>query len=159
LAKELSERGASLVVADPDSNATRRCVEEFGATVVSPDAIYDAEVELFAPCALGAILNDETIPRLRCQIVAGAANNQLADSRHGVQLHERGILYAPDYAINAGGLISVAQEYDGYDEEIVLERVSQIHATMLGIFERSERDKQPTEKVADSMVEEMIYGG
>jgi leucine dehydrogenase len=158
LARELFERGASLTVADPDSAATQRCAEEFGATVVPPNEIYDAEVELFAPCALGAILNDETIPRLRCQIVAGASNNQLAEHRHGVQLHERGILYAPDYAINAGGLISVAQEFAGYDEAIVLERVSQIYTTMSGIFERSERDGEPTEKVADCIVEEMLYG-
>ncbi len=158
LADELDERGADLTVADVDQSAVNMCVEQFDANVVEPDAIYDVDCDIFAPCALGAVLNDETIPRLRCDIVAGAANNQLADEhRHARQLDERGILYAPDYAINAGGLINVAEEYRGYDRDRALDQAGDIYETMHQIFERSEIENRPTAEIADRIVEEMLY--
>ena len=111
---------------------------------------------MFAPCALGAGLNGETIPHLHARIVAGAANNQLAEPRHGDDLHARNILYAPDYAINAGGLINVAQEVKGYDGDVARERTLKIYDTIWEICERSKRLAAPTYKVADIMVEEKL---
>ncbi len=154
LAKELHDLGAVLTVADINSASTERCADEFGAKIVGPDAIYDVDADIFAPCALGAILNDNTIPRLNVDIVAGASNNQLAEARHGKMLMERGILYTPDYANNAGGLISVAQEYVGYDEAIVREKCDKIFDTMLEIFERGEKQNLPMNLVADAIAEE-----
>src|SRR5690606_28744299 len=107
LCRHLAEEKATLLVADIDEPRVRRAVEEFGATPVPPEGIYDVEADVFAPCALGATINDDTIPRLKARVVAGAANNVLAEPRHGKILHDKGILYAPDYVINAGGLISV----------------------------------------------------
>jgi leucine dehydrogenase len=111
---------------------------------------------VFAPCALGAGINDETVPHLRARIVAGAANNQLAEPRHGDDLHARGILYAPDYAINAGGLVNVAQEVKGYDAKISRERTLKIYDTIWEICDRSKKLAAPTYKVADIMVEEKL---
>src|SRR5699024_268255 len=101
LASSLHELGAELIVADIDKDALKRCVDDFGAIGVEPDAIYSVECDIFTPCALGASINDATLPQLTCDIVAGSANNQLAEDRHGALLRERGILYAPDYVINA----------------------------------------------------------
>jgi leucine dehydrogenase len=158
LAKELHTLGAKLTVTDIDGAAMQRCVEEFGASTVAPSAIFAVACDIFAPCALGAIINDETVGALKCDIVAGAANNQLADDRHGLALLERGILYAPDYAINAGGLINVAQEFEGYDLDKVRQKTSGIYETMLNIFERAKVESLPTQRVADQIVEERIYG-
>lgn len=157
LAKELHNLGASLIVTDINEDAVQRCVSEFGATRVAPDAIYGVECDIFAPCALGAVINDDTLPQLKCDIVAGASNNQLLESRHGAVLHERNILYAPDYAINAGGLINVAQEFAGYDADKVQEKVGAIFDTMLNIFERSASENTQTDIVADRIVDEMLY--
>jgi len=156
LCKELHDLGARLTVADLDPHKTERARHEFGATVVSLDDIFSIECDVFAPCALGSVLNDDTIPKLRCKIVAGAANNQLAESRHGDELMQRGILYAPDYAINAGGLINVAQEYAGYDEQKSRARVFQIYDTIWEIIERAQRARLPTHRVADRIVEERL---
>jgi leucine dehydrogenase len=111
---------------------------------------------VIAPCALGSALNDQTIGRLRAKIVAGAANNQLAEPRHGDDLHQRGILYAPDYAINAGGLVNVAQEVQGYDAKASRERTLRIYDTIYEIAERSHKLHSPTHKIADIMVEEKL---
>ncbi len=157
LAKELHNLGASLIVTDINDAAIQRCVTEFGAESVAPDAIYGVECDIFAPCALGAVINDKTLPQLKCDIVAGASNNQLLETRHGAILHERNILYAPDYAINAGGLINVAQEFAGYDADIVQEKVGAIFDTMLNIFERSASENTQTDIVADRIVDEMLY--
>jgi leucine dehydrogenase len=158
LARELAELGARLTVTDIDEAAVTRCVDELGAERVAPESIFDVDCDVFAPCALGAVLDDDTIPRLSCDIVAGAANNQLAEERHGEVLRERGILYAPDYAINAGGLINVAQEFTGYDEDAARKKTSAIYDTMLTIFERAAREELPTAVVADRIVEEELYG-
>jgi leucine dehydrogenase len=156
LCKELHAAGAKITVADVDALKAERAHREFGASVVALDAIYGVDCDVFAPCALGSALNDETIPRLVATIVAGAANNQLAEPRHGDDLHARGILYAPDYAINAGGLVNVAQEVLGYDEKKAREGTMKIFDTIHEIAERSARLKAPTHKVADIMVEERL---
>ncbi|CAM3425782.1 Leucine dehydrogenase [Hydrogenibacillus schlegelii] len=117
LARHLAEAGARLIVTDLDPEKAGRIAREFGAETVPPDAIYDVEADIFSPNALGGVLNDETIPRLRVRLVAGAANNQLESPHHARALKARGILYAPDFIINAGGVINVADELSGYDRE------------------------------------------
>lgn len=156
LCRELHAAGAKLTVADIDQLKSERAQREFGATTVSIDAIPAVECDVFAPCALGAGINDVTIPQLRARIVAGAANNQLAEPRHGNDLHARGILYAPDYAINAGGLVNVAQEVLGYDAKAARAKTLKIYDTILDICERSKRLAAPTHKVADIIVEEKL---
>jgi leucine dehydrogenase len=156
LCKELHALGAKLSVADIDPLKSERAQREFGANVVALDQIAALECEVFAPCALGAGLNDQTIPKLRAPIVAGAANNMLAEARHGDDLHARGILYAPDYAINAGGLVNVAQEVLGYDAKKSKEKVVRIYETIWDIADRSKRLDSPTYKVADRIVEEKL---
>ncbi|HVK84956.1 MAG TPA: Glu/Leu/Phe/Val dehydrogenase dimerization domain-containing protein [Kofleriaceae bacterium] len=156
LCKELHAAGAKLTVADVDKLKSERARREFGAAVVDIDRVAEVECDVFAPCALGAGLNDSTIPHLRAPIVAGAANNQLAQPRHGDDLQARGILYAPDYAINAGGLVNVAQEVKGYDAKLAREGTLKIYDTIWDICERSKRLGAPTYKVADIMVEEKL---
>jgi leucine dehydrogenase len=156
LCKELHAAGAKLTVADVDGLKSERAQREFGASVVTIGDVAKVECDVFAPCALGAGINDETVPHLKAGIVAGAANNQLAEPRHGDDLHARGILYAPDYAINAGGLVNVAQEVKGYDAKISRERTLQIYDTIFEICERSKKLDAPTYKVADIMVEEKL---
>ncbi|WP_347338388.1 Leu/Phe/Val dehydrogenase [Tumebacillus amylolyticus] len=125
--------------------------------VVSPNDIYGLEVDMFIPCALGAILNDETIPNLNCKAVVGSANNQMLDpERHGAMLHERGILFAPDYLVNAGGLIQVADEMKGYVPERVLAKTNSIYEMLLQIYKHSKEQNIPTWLAADSLVEERI---
>ena len=157
LARELHALGARLTVTDTNAAAIARCVEEFGAQAVGLHEIFAVDCDILAPCALGAILDDTTIPQLKCAIVAGGANNQLAEDRHGQLLMERGILYAPDYAINAGGLINVAHEFKTYDLDAVRADVLKIYDTLLEIFTRSAETNTPTGRVADQIVEEMIY--
>ena len=156
LCRELAACGARLTVADVRDSLTDRCAQEFGAQVVSSAMIHATQCDVYAPCALGGALNDRTLPELRCSIVAGAANNQLASKDNGVALHERGILYAPDYAINAGGLINVAQEVAGYAEEPARARTVQIYDTILEICERSAADEKPPHQIADALVEEIL---
>jgi leucine dehydrogenase len=156
LCRELAERGAQLLVADVDPAKVERAVQTFSATAVSLQEIHRSVCDVFAPCALGGVLNDATIGELRCKVVAGAANNQLAEARHGDALRSRGIVYAPDYAINAGGLIQVAQESIGYDPHEVRRRTERIYDTLLSIFERAESEDCSTQRVADTMVEETL---
>jgi leucine dehydrogenase len=129
--------------------------------VVGIDAILSTECEVLAPCALGGVLNDATIPQLACQIVAGAANNQLLEDRHGAALHARGILYAPDYVINAGGLINIALELQpgGYDRARALAQVATIGTTLAEVFERAASAGLPTHEVADRIARERIAAG
>ena len=174
LAALLSRQGAELVVSDINDRAVEAAVRDLGARAVAPEAVYDAEVDVFAPCALGAILNDDSIARLTAKIVAGSANNQLAEDRHGAALKARGILYAPDYVINAGGLIYVSGEVakrngagrngsngngsgpngSGFDREAALVRVAGIEDTLLAIFARAEADDLATSAAADRIAEE-----
>jgi len=156
LCKELHSSGAKLTVADVDKLKSERCQRDFGASIVAIGDIPKVECDVFAPCALGAGLNDDTIPHLKAKIVAGAANNQLAEPRHGDDLHARNILYAPDYAINAGGLVNVAQEVKGYDAKLARDKTLKIYDTILDICERSKKLGAPTYKVADIIVEEKL---
>jgi leucine dehydrogenase len=156
LCRHLHEEGAHLVVTDINEEALKRAETDFGATVVKPDEIYAVDCDIFAPCALGAIINDKTIPLLKAQIVAGAANNQLAEDRHGDVLEERGILYAPDFVINAGGVINVADELEGYNRERAMKKVELIYDNMQRVFEIAERDGVPTHVAAEKMAEERI---
>lgn len=156
LCKELHAIGAKISVADVDPLKSERAQREFGATIVPLDKIFEIECDVIAPCALGSALNDQTIPRLKTKIVAGAANNQLAEPRHGDDLHQRGILYAPDYAINAGGLVNVAQEVLGYDANKSRAKTMEIFDTIYEIADRSKKTLTPTYRIADMMVEEKL---
>jgi leucine dehydrogenase len=156
LARHLAEEGARLWISDLDAARARRVAEATGAVVVDPEAIFDVEADVFAPCALGAVVNDATIPRLRVRVVAGAANNQLAEDRHGDELARRGILYAPDFVINAGGLINVYLELQGYDPEVARSKARGIYDTLLAIFERAEADAIPTHRAAERLAEARI---
>jgi leucine dehydrogenase len=137
VAKRCSRAGARLIVADVDA---RRQVlaRQLGATWATPDRAWSAKVDVLAPCALGGLLDDDTVPGLRCRVIAGAANNQLAHEAVAEQLRERGILWAPDFVANAGGLINIAQEQDGYDPAVARQRVGGIAATLNEIFDRSD---------------------
>lgn len=158
LCEKLQAEGAVLTVSDLDAARTARAAEKFGATVVSGDAILSADVDIFAPCALGGILSADTIPQLKARIVAGAANNQLATAEDGMRLIERGILYAPDYVINAGGVINVAAEMaeGGYSVEAVSPRVEKIADTLTAIFQRADREGRTTDAVAEAMAREIV---
>lgn len=156
LARDLHERGAELTVTDISPAAVERAVDAFGAQAVELDAIFGVECEVFAPCALGAAINDTTIGQLNCDIVAGAANNQLAQDRHGQALLDRDILYAPDYVINAGGLINVAEALIGYDADRARQKTEGIFGTLIEIFERAERENTTTAAIADRIVEERL---
>ena len=156
LAGQLHRAGARLVLADIHKPSLEDAVVRFGAEAVEADHAHAADVDVFAPCALGAGLNDDTIPQIRAGIVAGAANNQLAEERHDEALRERGILYAPDYAINAGGVISIALATPGGDDTLVRSKVDAIDETLTRIFERAERLSLPTQKVADTLAEERL---
>jgi len=156
LCKELHSHGAKLTVADIDPLKAERAQREFMANSVPIDRIFDVECDVLAPCALGSALNDETIPRIRAVVVAGAANNQLAEPRHGDDLNARGILYAPDYAINAGGLINVALELQSYVAQEAREQTMGVYDTIYEIGERSLQSLTPTYRVADLVVEEKL---
>ncbi len=158
LCELLRREGAELIVTDIDESAIKRAKTEFGAAAVAIEDIYDVDAEVFAPCALGAILNDETVPRLRVAVVAGAANNQLHADRNGEMLKQHRILYAPDYVINAGGLIalSLARTPEGYTAEEALSLTARIGDTLAEIFSRADNEDRPTNAVADSIALERV---
>ena len=156
LAKELHAAGAKLIVTDIDGERVNRVVNEFKAKPVATNEIYGVRADIFAPCALGAILNDKTIPSLKCEIVAGAANNQLAEERHGDALEKRKILYAPDYVANAGGVINVYGEIAGWDPQRALRKADEIYATTLGVYELAKTEKIPTYRAADRLAEKRL---
>lgn len=161
LCRELAEAGADLIVADIAQDSVDSVVTELGATAVSVDDILTQDVDVLAPCALGAILDDTSIPNLNCRIIGGAANNQLAEPRHGQMVKDRGILYAPDYIINAGGIMNVAIEVSGqvHDHNAANRKVEEIYATLLQIFERADAEGRTTEEVADIEAEARIRAG
>jgi leucine dehydrogenase len=156
LCKYLHEEGAQLIVTDINKDSVKRAVEEFGAKAVDPDEIYSVDCDIYAPCALGAIINDSTIPKLKARVIAGAANNQLKEARHGNLIHELGIVYAPDYVINAGGVINVADELYGYNRERAMKKVEGIYDNIAKVIEISKRDGIPTYVAADRLAEERI---
>lgn len=142
------------MITDVDEEALAEVAQKYSAQSVSEDEIYDADVDVFCPCALGAILNSETIPRLKSSIVAGAANNQLASPDHDALLSEKGILYAPDYVVNAGGLINVTYEGLNYNREIALKHVDGIFDTLTEVFQRAVEKNIPTGQAADEVAEQ-----
>ena len=156
LAKELHEAGAKLVVTDIDVERVKQVVAEFGARSVAPEEIYGVQADVFAPCALGGIINDATIPQLTCEIVAGGANNVLLEERHGVVLEERGILYAPDYVANAGGVINVYSELAGWSSARAFRKADEIYDTILKVFAIAKHDNVPTYVAADRLAEQRI---
>lgn len=156
LMTHLKEEGARLVVADIDQEKVQRVVDDLGATAVAPDAIYDVKADIFAPCALGGILNDDTIPRLKVEVVAGGANNQLGETRHGREIEARGMLYAPDYVINGGGVINVYGELQGWTMQRAKRKAQEIYDTILRVFSIAERDGIPSFEAADRLAEERI---
>jgi leucine dehydrogenase len=156
LARELAQAGAQLTISDVDPPRAAAIAKELGARVVAPEAILEEECDVLAPCALGGALTDALVGRLKARVVAGAANNQLAAPSVGQALFARGIFYAPDYAINAGGLINVAEEFAGYDRERARARTLAIFDTLRDIVERSAREAVPPEQIADRMAEEII---
>lgn len=156
MCRHLHEEGAHLIVTDINKEAVQRAVDEFGAKAVDINDIYGVDCDIFAPCALGAIINDETIPQLKAKVIAGAANNQLKETRHGDAIHEMGIVYAPDYVINAGGVINVADELYGYNSERAMKKVEQVYNNVERVIEIAKRDNVPTYVAADRMAEERI---
>ncbi len=152
----LHKEGAKLIVTDINEEAVQRAVDNFGATAVGINEIYSQEADIFSPCALGAVINDETIPQLKAKVIAGSANNQLKNPEHGDKIHEMGIVYAPDYVINSGGVINVADELDGYNRERALKKVDTIYQTIEKIFAISKRDGIPSYVAADRLAEERI---
>ena len=156
LCKHLHEEGAQLIVTDINQESVNRAVSDFGAKAVNPEEIYSVDCDIYAPCALGATINDETIPQIKARVIAGAANNQLKESRHGDIIHEMGIIYAPDYVINAGGVINVADELYGYNKDRALKKVEGIYSNIERVIEIAKRDGIPTYVAADRMAEERI---
>lgn len=156
LAQHLHLLGVRLTVADIAPNLVDRAVNELGAKVVSTADIHKVPCDVFAPCALGAIINDITINQLQTTIIAGAANNQLAHSYHGQQLHDKGILYATDYVINAGGLIFAASKYLHTPVHLVNQQIDGIGTSLLEIFSRSAQENRPASEIADTMAQEKL---
>jgi leucine dehydrogenase len=156
LCRELHGAGAKLVVTDIDPARVERAASEFGARPVDPATIYAQQGDIFAPCALGGILNDETLPQLKVVIVAGAANNQLLEERHGDELERRGILYAPDFVANAGGVINVYGEVAGWTRDRALRKADEIFETTLGVFEIAKEQGIPTWVAADRLAERRL---
>ena len=157
LCEHLAQEGAQLTVTDLDEESVQRIVDEFGATAVAPDAVYGVDADIFAPCALGAVVNDDTIDQFSFDIIAGAANNQLArGSIHGPALHERGILYAPDYVINAGGLINVYGEINNWSRQRSKWKAGEIYTTLMRIFEVAKSEGIGPEVAANHVAEQRI---
>lgn len=158
LCEHLHKAGAELIVTDINQAALDKAATELGATVVGLDEIYDQDVDVYAPCALGASINDNTINRLKACIIAGCANNQLAEPRHDQALVDHGILYAPDYVINAGGIINISFEED-YCPQKATKKVKEIYNTLLDVFAKADEQNKPTGIIADEMAREIIQNG
>jgi len=157
LCQYLSEAGAKLLVADIDDTRVKRVADEFGAKGVALDGILQQEADVVAPCALGAILNERSIPELRTTIIAGGANNQLETEADGQRLSDAGILFAPDYVINGGGIINVASEYYGdMNEDEVMQKVAAIGPRLAGIFAAARDSGRPTNIVAEEQARKII---
>ena len=159
VARRVKQAGGEVWVTDIDPKALDRARNELGAKVVGLEEIYDVPCDVFSPSARGAILNEKTIPRLRCKAVVGCANNQLEKEADGHRIHERGILYAPDYACNSGGIINIFIELDGYSEARALAKADEIYGTMKEIYRRSKATGTPTFQIADRLAEERLRAG
>ncbi len=153
----LAKENAKVFVADINELRVKEVAEKYKATVINGDDVFDVDMDIYAPCALGATINDNTLTRLKCSIIAGAANNQLADEKvHGVKVMDKGIIYAPDFLINAGGLINVNSEVEGYGRERSMEMASNIYNTTLDIIKKSKSENIPTYLAANQMAENRI---
>jgi leucine dehydrogenase len=157
LVKHLSAEKANVVITDIHEETLKRVANEYGVKVVASNEIYDVPMDIYAPCAMGATINDETLSRLTCSIIAGAANNQLAiEEKHGLEVMNRGIIYAPDYTINAGGVINCFSELEGLSSEWAHTKAEEIYTTILNIIHRSKEANIPTYQIANKMAEERI---
>ena len=152
LAHQLHEAGAELVVTDIQETALRNVVERYGATAVSPDEIHAQDVDVFAPCAMGAIINDKTLPKIKAKVICGLANNQLAEPRHGDALQQQGIIYVPDYVVNAGGMMGASTViFEQPSREASIQRIHGLFTTIRSILEQADTTNQPPSLVADKM--------
>ncbi len=157
LVKHLAAEKANVVITDIHEETLKRVANEYGVKVVASNEIYDVPMDIYAPCAMGATINDETLSRLNCSIIAGAANNQLAiEEKHGLEVMNRGIIYAPDYTINAGGVINCFSELEGLSSEWAHTKAEEIYTTILNIIHRSKEANIPTYQIANKMAEERI---
>lgn len=156
LVKYLTDEGAKVIVSDIDQEKVKKHVDQYKATAAGSDEILFTECDILAPCALGAIVNDNSIQKLKCKVIAGGANNQLAEARHGNMLRELGILYAPDYVINAGGLMNVFVELEGYSHERAFDKTRKVYDNCMKVFEIAKRDSVGTQVAADRLAEERI---
>jgi leucine dehydrogenase len=160
LVERLVKENAVVLISDISEERIRQISSAYHVTAIDKDDVYDVNVDIYAPCALGATVNDDTIPKLKCSIIAGAANNQLKDEKkHGMQLIEKNILYAPDYLINAGGLINCYAELEGYNRERALQRTEIIYTRALEIFEIAEKGNITTQEAANRIAEARLKGG
>lgn len=153
LCKHLFEEGAKMIVTDINPDSVARIVKEFGATAVAPNEIYGVDCDIYSPNALGATINDETIPQFKCRVIAGGANNQLKTEAHGDQIQKLGFFYAPDYIINAGGVINVADELMGYNRERAMKKAAGIYDTVAKVFAIAKEQGIPTYVAADRLAE------
>ena len=156
LAKHLTQDGAKVMICDIDQEAVKRAVAETKCEGVSVEEIYDVKCDVFAPCALGGTVNQKTLPRMKAKIIAGAANNQLEDDSIAEMLQERGVLYAPDYVINSGGLINVANELEGYNQERAMQQAGNIYQIITRVLQAAQTQKIPTQKAADNLAMERV---
>lgn len=156
LSEHLHRHGVKITMCDTKPEATERFVKEFNADVVTPEEIYDVDCDIFAPCAIGGTINLNSLNRISANIIAGAANNQLAHRKYGEIAHQRGVLYAPDFVINAGGLIQAASIHDYHDIEIAKKLTEQIYDRMLTLFERSAQTNKPTTDIAELIAKEKL---
>jgi len=156
VARLLHQAGARLTVTDLDNERIKLCQQNFSAHAVNPDEIYKVNADVFCPCGLGAIINTKHIQQLKVAIIAGSANNQLAEDKHGDMLNDKGILYSPDYLINAGGLIFVALQYANQPHAIIKQKVLQIHHSLLQIYQEAERSNSSIHRIANQKAEAII---
>ena len=158
LIEYLIKEGAEVLITDIFEDKLKKVALDTGAVAIDPNLIYDMDMDIYAPCALGATINDDTIDRLKCAVIAGGANNQLKDeAKHGQILLEKGIIYAPDFLINAGGVINVGAEYfGGYNREIVYKQAEKIYDTCLYILNKSEKENIPAQQAAIEAAKERI---
>jgi leucine dehydrogenase len=157
LVEHLHKEGAKIYVADISEHNLKRAASEFGATVVDGHDLFDLNIDIFAPCAMGAVLNTDSISRLKCQIIAGAANNQLEhEDEHGNMIKDKGMVYAPDFLINAGGLINVYSEHTGYKREIAMSETEKIYETTLQILKKAHAENIHTQRAAIMLAESRL---